>query len=96
MVDPKSLVGITPGDSSSMIGYQVDNITLNWSAKPFVTKLQIYAGFTSKVFSLAHFPLKVGCEDYSLLGQVVEEFEHGLDSIFTASVDTLKLDSSFD
>ena len=45
-------------------------------------------GFTGKVSSLNHFPLKPGCEDYSFLDQVVANFEQGLDSILTDSIKT--------
>ena len=31
-----SVMGIKPGDSSVVIGYQVDEFTCNWSAKQFV------------------------------------------------------------
>ena len=48
-----------------------------------------------KVSTLAHILLELDCEDYTFLGQAVEEFEHVLKSIFMDSVDTLKLDASF-
>ena len=41
-----------------------------------------------KVSALIHFPLEIGCQDYSFLDKTVEDFEHGLDSILTGSVDT--------
>ena len=43
-----------------------------------------------------HFPLEPGCEDYSLLDQAIEEFDHGLDSLLTDSINTPELDSYFD
>ena len=49
-----------------------------------------------KMLSLTHFQLEPGCEDYSFLDKAVEDFEHGLDSILTDSVNTQELDASFD
>ena len=48
----------------------------------------IYPGLTGKVSSLTHFPLEPGCEDYAFLDQAVGDFEQGLDSILTDSLDT--------
>ena len=44
--------------------------------------------------SLTHFPLEPGCEDYAFLDQAVADFEQGLDSILTDSLETLDLDTS--
>ena len=46
--------------------------------------------------SLTHFPQEPGCEDYAFLDQAVADFEQGLDSIPTDSLETLELDSSLD
>ena len=56
----------------------------------------IYPGFTGKASSLTHFPLEPGCEDYSFLDQAMIDFEQGLDSILTDSLETLELDTSVD
>ena len=56
MVDSESVMGIKPGDSSVVIGYQVDEFTCNWSAEWFVAHSHIYPGFTGKVSSSTHFP----------------------------------------
>ena len=40
--------------------------------------------------------LELGCEDYSFLDQTNADFEQGLDSILTDSIETLELDTSFD
>ena len=56
----------------------------------------IYPGFTGKVSSLTHFPLEPGCEDYAFLDQAVADFEQGLDSILTDSLETLELDTSLE
>ena len=53
-------MGIKPGDSSVVIGYQVDEFTHTWSAEQFVAHSHIYPGFTGKVSSLTHFPLEPG------------------------------------
>ena len=45
--------------------------------------------------SLTHFPLE-WCEDYAFLDQAVADFEQGLDSILTDSLETLELDISLD
>ena len=56
MVDSESVMGIKPGDSSVVIGYQVDEFTHTRSAEWFVAHSHIYSGFTGKVSSLTHFP----------------------------------------
>ena len=89
-------MGITPGDSGVVIGYQVDEFTHTWSAEWFVDHSHIYPGFTGKVTSLIHFHLEPGCEYYAFLDQAVADFEQGLDSILTNSLKTLELDTSLD
>ena len=49
-----------------------------------------------KVSTLIHFQLEPGYKDYSLLDHAVENFEQGLDSILTDSIDTPELDASLD
>ena len=93
-VDPDSVMGIKPGDSGVVIGYQVDEFTHTWSAEQFVACSHIYPGFTGKVSSLTHFPLEPGCEDYAFLDQAVADFKQGLDSILTDSLETPDLDTS--
>ena len=56
-VDSESVVGVTPGDSGVVIGYQVDEFTHAWLAKHFITHLH----------ASTHFPLKPCYEDYSIL-----------------------------
>ena len=96
MVNSESVTGIKPGDSSVVIGYQVDEFTHTWSAEWFVADSLIYPGFTGKVSSLTHFPLEPGCEDYAFLDQAVADFEQGLDSILTGSLETPELETSLD
>ena len=93
-VNSESVVGIKPGNSGVVIGYQVDEFINTWSAEQFVAHSHIYPGFTGKVFSLTHCPLELGCEDYSFLDQAVAEFEQGLDSILANSLETPELDTS--
>ena len=95
MVDSESVMGIKAGDSSVVIGYQVDEFTCTWSAEWFVAHFHIYPGFTGKVSSLTHFPLEPGCEDYAFLDQVVADFKQGLDSILTDLLQTPELDTPF-
>ena len=42
------------------------------------------------------FPLESGCEDYSFLEEAVADFEKGLDSILTDSVETPELCALFE
>ena len=95
-VNSDSVMGIKPGDSSVVIGYQVDEFTCTWSAEWLVAHSHIYPGFTGKVSSLTHFPLEPGCEDYAFLDQAVAGFEQRSDSILTDSLNTLELDTSLD
>ena len=96
-VDSDYVMGIKPGDSGVVIGYQVDAFTCTWSAEQFVVYSHIYPGFTgNKVSSLTHFPLEPGSEDYAFLDQAVADFEQGLDSILTDSLKTLELDISLE
>ena len=46
--------------------------------------------------TLAHFPLEPGCEDFTFLGQVVEDLEQSLDSVFLHSIETSELDVFFE
>ena len=87
-VDSEFVLGIKPGDSSVMIGYEVDEFTCTLSLEWFVAHFHIYPGFTGKLSSLTHFPLEAGCEDYAFLCQAVADFEQGLDSILTDSLET--------
>ena len=48
------------------------------------------------MLSLTHYLLELGCEDYSFLDQAVADFEQGLDSILTDSIETPEFDTSFD
>ena len=90
------VLGIKPGNSGMVIGYEVDEFTHIWSAEWFVVCSNIYPGFTGKVLSLTHFPLEPGCEDYAFLDQVVADFEQGLDSTLIVSPETPELDTSLD
>ena len=90
MVDSESVMGIKPDDSGVVIGYQVYEFTCTWSAEQFVACSHIYPEFIGKVSSLTHFPLEPGCEDYAFLDQAVADFEQGLDSILTDSLETLE------
>ena len=79
-----------------VIRYQLDEFICTWSAERFVAHSHIYPGFTGKVSSLTHFALEPGCKDYSFLDQAVADFEQGLDSILTNSLETPVLDTSLD
>ena len=77
-------------------GYQVDTFFCTLFAECFIARSHIYPGFKGKLSTSTNFPLEVGCEDCSFLDQTVEDFEHGLDSNLTDSVNTLELDVSLD
>ena len=68
MVNSESVMDVKPGDSSVVIGYQVDEFTCTWSAEQFVACFYIYPGFTGNVSSLPHFPLEPGWEGLCLFG----------------------------
>ena len=70
-------------------------LTCIWLPEHFIAVSHIYPGFLGKLSTLTHFPLKLGCEDYSFLDQTVKDFKHGLDIILMDFVDTPKLDASF-
>ena len=70
--------------------------SLIWSTEQFVAHLHIFPWCMAKVSSLTHFPLEPGCEDYTFLDQAVTDFEQGLDSILTNSIETPELDTSLD
>ena len=89
-------MGVKPGDSGVVIGYQVNEFTCTWSVEWFVVHSHIYPWLIGKVSSLTHFPLEAGCEDYSFLNQAMVDFEQGLDSILTNSPETPELDASLD
>ena len=61
-----------------------------WPAPTFIL------GSPSKVSSLTHFNLEPEGEDYAFLDQTVADFEQGLDSILTDSLETLELDTSLE
>ena len=82
-VDSESVVGMKPGDSGMVIGYQIVESTHTWLAECFVAQSHIYPSCTGKVSSLNHFPFEPGCEDYFFLEQAVADFEQGLDSILS-------------
>ena len=59
-VDSESAIGIEPGDSGLVIGYQVDEFMCAWSAESFVAHTHICPGFTGRVSSLTHLPPEPG------------------------------------
>ena len=56
MVNSESLVGIKPGDSGVVIGYQVFEFTHTWSAECFVSHSHIYPGLWIRCHHLPTFP----------------------------------------
>ena len=87
------MLDMKPGDSGMVIGYHVDEFTQIWLVEHFVAQLPIYPGFTGIMVSLTHFPLELGCEDYSFLDQAIVHFEQGPDFIITDSIETPVMDA---
>ena len=87
-VNSESVVSIKPADSGMRIRYQIDAFTHIWLVEHFFAESHIYPGFMGKVAILHYFPFEPVSEDYSILDQVVENFEHGIDSILISSIDT--------
>ena len=46
--------------------------------------------------TLTHFPLALGCEDYSFSDQAAADSKHSFDSILIHPIKTLEVDASFD
>ena len=90
------MVGIKPGNSGVVIGYQADEFTHTLCVECYVACCHIYPGFMGKVASLTHFPLEPGYEDYCFLDQAVADFEQGWDSILTDSIKMPELNTSLD
>ena len=65
-INSKSVVGIKPGDSGVVIGYQVNECTCSWLVELFIVQSHIYPGFMGKVSTSTHFPLEPGCDHCSL------------------------------
>ena len=95
-VNSESVKSVKPGDSGVVIGCQLDQFVCILSVECFIAWSHIYLAFTGKVSTLTHFPLEQGREDYSFLDQAVKDFEHGLDSICTGSVDIPEMEVSFE
>ena len=58
-VNSDSVMGIKPGDSGVVIGYQVDEFTRTWSTEQFVACTHIYPGFTGKVARIMPFWIRL-------------------------------------
>ena len=89
-------MGIKPGDSGLVIGYQVDEFTHTWSAEWFVAHFHIYSWFTGKVSSLTHFPWNQVVRIIIFLDLAMADLAQDLDSILTESLETTGLDASLD
>ena len=91
MVDFELTVGVEPGKSSVVIGYQV---LLAPGLQSSLLRIPTF--ILGKVSSLTHFPLELRCEDYSFLDHAIADFEEGLDATLTDSIETLEFDTSLD
>ena len=63
MINSKSVVGIKPGDSGVMIGYQVDEFTDTWLVRHFLLSHTITLVLQARCQHSTHFPLELGCEN---------------------------------
>ena len=80
-----------------VIGNQVNEFTSHLVSRTLHSLItHFYPGFKSKVSILTHFSLELACEDFYFLDQAVVDFENGLDSILTGSVNLLEQNASFD
>ena len=95
-VNSESVMGVKPGDSSVVMGYRLMSLLAPHLQSSLLPAPTNNPGFTGKVSSLTHFSLEPGCEDYAFLDQAVADFEQGLDSILTDSLETQELDTSLD
>ena len=59
MVNSQSVMVGKPGDIDVVIWYQAEEFTHTWLAEHFITQPHIYPGFTEKVSTLCHLPLKL-------------------------------------
>ena len=91
MVNSESVVAVKPGDSGVVIGNQIDEFTCTQSIEWFVAHSYIYPGFTGKVWSLYHYPLEPGCEDYSFLDHLVSTASDNSKLPFAPSIRSHKL-----
>ena len=89
MINSESVMGIKPGDSDVVIGYQVDQFTHTLLVKHLIACLHIYTGFRGMVSTLIHFLLEPGCEDYCFFQGAIEDFKCCLDSILMDSINIL-------
>ena len=85
MINSKSFIDIKPCDSGMVNGYQVDEFTCTLQQSAFLCNHTFILVSQVKVSTLNHFPLELGCEDYSFLDQAVDDFRQGLDSFLTDS-----------
>ena len=94
MVKSESVVGIKPGDSHVMIGYQVDNfLPPGQQSTPLLDHAFILVQVKCPHQPTSHLNQVVRIY---FLDQMFEDLEHGLVSVLTDSVNTVELDASFD
>ena len=95
-VDSDSVMGVKPGDCGVVIGYQVDEFTCTCLQSSFCGPLPHLSWVHWQGVIINPFSLEPGCEDYAFLDQAVADFEQGLDSILTDSLETPELDTSLE
>ena len=92
VVNFKYVVGIKPGNSYAWSWW----IYLLLVGRAFCCLTTHFLWIHGQGLTLTHLIHEPGCEDYSYLDQAVTDFEHGLQSIPTDSIETLKMHASFD
>ena len=75
------VIGIKPGDSGVVIGYQVDEFTCTWSAEQFVAHSYIYPRFTGKVLHQALADFEQGLDSILTDQLKTPELETSLDEL---------------
>ena len=74
VINSKSVVGIKPGNSGEVVGYQVDEFTCTSSTECFVAQSQINFRLLGNLSSLIHLLLELGHEDYTFFDYAVDKF----------------------
>ena len=89
-------MGITPGDSGVVIGYQVDELTYTWSTKCLLLIHTFTLGLQAMCHPLTIFHFNQGVRIIHFWTKQCQDFEQGFNSILTDSTGTLEVDTSFD
>ena len=70
-IESNSVMEVKIHESWVVIMYHLDKFTSSWLAECFLAHPQIYPGIPCKMSSVANVLLEHGCEDYSLLDELL-------------------------